>query len=60
VGRFARRTMSNWASPSIIDTGSMSDEELAAIDAEADSLDLDSAGAIAIAALDRVIAASAP
>jgi hypothetical protein len=60
VGRFARRTMSNWASPSIIDTGSMSDEELAAIDAEADSLDLGSAGAIAIAALDRVIAASAP
>ena len=60
VSRFARRNMSNWASASIIDTDSMSDAELAAIDAEAAALDLDGAGAIAIAALDRVIAASTP
>ena len=57
LGHYARLDTSSWFSPPVVEDGFFDPEQTASIEAEAAQLDLDTAGAMALAALDRVIAA---
>ena len=54
LGRYARRNLTSWSPPTIVNAA-LGTDELGAIDAEATSLDVDRACAIALAALDKII-----
>jgi hypothetical protein len=56
LGRFARLHTTSWTAPSVVDVDTIGRDALGSIDAEAARLDLDSACAIARAALDRIVA----
>lgn len=58
LGRYARLHATTYLGETVVDPEAMGADELAAIDAEAARLDFDEAGVIALAALDRVIAAA--
>ncbi len=55
LGRYARQNLSSWTAISVVDAETFGADELAAINAEAASLELDAACAIALAALDKII-----
>ena len=58
LGKFASLQYSfgdQWAHPSFVDAESLGVDTIAEIEAEAARLDFDTAGAIALAALDRIL-----
>ncbi len=56
LGHYARLDASNGSGPPIVDERFFDPDEVETIDAEAAELDLDTAGALALAALDQIIA----